>query len=277
VYFRRSRRNRSLAPFLPMGTTMSDDEYEDWYDGHAWNPARYPDLTIESDLTPAAWLEPLLVPQSFEVWMSAPRGYEAYARIFFPYRRTGVDDEGEWYEEHVRWADLAIENDRTVHALMEQETISRPPTGDPKEDGQWSWNLSPSQFEALSPVLARHTSSTNGWFLLWEGFGDLNEEVFNDRVPKVSHAMRNFYLLRGPLDSYAHFSNDPSYWWPDDRGWCMCTDTDFYWSYLAGSRECIDEVLALPIMDAVETKPEYPAHSGMDVVNDPDGVIPRSH
>ena len=207
--------------------------------------------------------------------MSAPRGYEAYARIFFPYRRTGVDDEGEWYEEHVRWADLAIENDRTVHALMEQETISRPPTGDPKEDGQWSWNLSPSQFEALSPVLARHTSSTNGWFLLWEGFGDLNDEVFNERVPKVSHAMRNFYLLRGPLDSYAHFSNDPSYWWPDDRAWCLCTDTDFYWSYLAGGRECIDEILAIPVIDAVETRPDYPAHSGMDVINDPEGVVPR--
>jgi hypothetical protein len=251
---------------------MSDDEYEDWYASHAWNPARYPDLTIEPDLTPAAWLEPLLVPQSFEVWMTAPQGYEAYARIFFPYDRSGVDGNGEWYEEHVRWADLATANGRTVHALMEQETI----TGERNDGGQWTRNLSPGQFDALLPTLARHTSSSHGWFLLWEGFGNLNDQVFNDMVPKVSHSMRDYYLLRGPLGAYTHFSNDPNYWWPDDRAWCLCTDTDFTWSYMAGARECVDEVLALPVMDAVETKPDYPARSGMDVINDPDGTIPRS-
>ncbi len=97
----------------------------------------------------------------------------------------------------------------------------------------------------------------------------LNDQVFTDRVSKVSHPMRNFYLLRGPLDVCADFSNDPSYWWPDDRAWCLSTDTDFYWSYLAGTRKCIDEVLAVPLVDAVETKPENPARSGMDMINNP--------
>jgi hypothetical protein len=253
---------------------MSDEEYSAWYNEHAWEPSRYADLTIQSDLTPAKWLEPLLVPRSFEVWMTAPQGYEAYARMFFPFERSGLDEAGEWRELHVRWTDMARENGKEVHALMERETISRASTGEGTND-RCAWNLSPKQLEALMPTVARHTSSTSGWFLLWEGFGDLNDEVFA-KVPKVRHEMRNFYLLRGPLDSYAHFSNDPSYWWPDDRSWCVCTDTDFEWSYLAGSRECVDEVLALPIMDSLETRPENPARSGMDVVNDPDGRIPRS-
>jgi hypothetical protein len=255
---------------------MSDGEYEDWYATHAWSPSRYPDLSIETDLTPAEWLEPLLVPESFEVWMTAPKGYEAYARIFFPFVRTGLDAAGERYKRHIRWHDVALENGRQSHALMERETISWSETGEHSDDGQWTWNLSSGQFEALLPILAQHTSSTNGWFLRWEGFGDLNDQVFTDRVPKVSHAMRDFYLLRGPLDSYAHFSNNPSYWWPDDRAWCLCTDTDFYWSYLAGTRECIDEVLGVPLLDAVETRPENPARSGMDIINDPLGTVPRS-
>jgi len=254
---------------------MSDEEYEDWYTDHAWSPSRYPDLTSEADLTPAEWLEPRLVPQSFEVWMTAPRGYGAYARIFFPFVRTGLDEAGDWYEQHIGWTDTARENGLEVHALMERETITRSSTGEAAND-QCAWNLAPEQFAALMPILARHTTSADGWFLLWDGFGDLNDEVFNAGVPKVTHAMRDFFLLKGPLDSYAHFSNDPSYWWPDDRAWCLCTDTDFAWSYLAGSRECVNEVLATPIMDAIETKPENPAHSGMDVLNDPDGTVPRS-
>ena len=70
--------------------------------------------------------------------------------------------------------------------------------------------------------------------------------------------MRNYYLLRGSLDSYAHFSNDHGYWWPDDRTWCLCTDTDCSWSYLAARRECIDEVLAVVVIDAVETRKILP-------------------
>ena len=275
MHFHRPRRKQSLAPFLPVGTTMSDEEYSDWYNDHAWSPCRYPGLTIESDLTPAEWLEPLLVPRSFEVAMTAPLGYGAYARIHFPFVRTGIDDAGEWYERHVTWTDMARENGKRVHALMERETITWSPAGEDAND-RCARNLTPEQFAALTPILTQHTSSANGWFLLWDGFGDLNENIFNPKVPKVDHDMRDFYLLRGPLHSYAHFSNDPSYWWPDDRAWCVCTDTDFAWSYLAGKRECVDEVLELPIMDAVETRPEDPARSGMDIVNDPESRVPRS-
>jgi hypothetical protein len=88
--------------------------------------------------------------------------------------------------------------------------------------------------------------------------------------------MRDFYLLRGPLSSCSQLSDNPSYWWPDDRSWCLCTDTDVQWSFLAGSRECVDEVLAQPIMDAVETQPENPARAGMGIINDPDGNVPRT-
>ena len=274
MHFRRPR-PRSIAPFLPVGSKISDREHDEWADIHTWDPSRNTDLTIESDLAPAAWLESLFVPCSFEVWMTAPQGFEAYARIFFPFVRTGLDATGEWIEDHIRWTDLATQNGKVVHALMERETIVGT-SESPIEGNQCSDRLSKEQLEAMLPILARHTASTNGWFLLWEGFGDLNDRVFGPHVPKVSHSMRSFYLLRGPLNAYTQSSNDPSYWWPDDRSWCVCTDTDFKWSYLAAGRACVEEFLALPVMDAVETKPENPARSGMDTINDPDGVVPRS-
>jgi hypothetical protein len=92
----------------------------------------------------------------------------------------------------------------------------------------------------------------------------------------VRYATRSYHLLRGPLSAYGDFPDSPSYWWPDDRAWCVCTDTGFEWAYLAGSSDCVAEVIASPVIDALATKPGNPAVSGMDVINDPDRSVPRS-
>lgn len=113
-------------------------------------------------------------------------------------------------------------------------------------------------FDALLAILARHTSSTDSWFLF-------------------SHPARNYHLLHGRHHSYAGLPDDPNYWWPEDRAWCVVTDTDFDWAYVAGTAACIDEILAAPAIDAYPTRPENPAHSGMDVLNDPGAIIPESH
>jgi len=266
--------NRTFMPFLPTGKTMSDEEYGDWLADHAWNPNRYPGLTVENDLTPADWLESLLTPRSFRVEMTVPRGYEACARIYFPFQRTGLDADGEWFEKHIRWQDMARENGMVAHALMEEETIKLPRIGSDVGD-QCIDTMSPQQVEAMTPILARHTTSTTGWFLLWDGFGDLNQDVLGLAVPKVKHPDREFFLLRGPLDAFTHFTNNVNYFWPDDRAWCLSSDTDFSWSYLAGSRECTNEILGTPVMDALETTLGNPARSGMDVINDPKGKVAR--
>jgi hypothetical protein len=248
---------------------MSAVEYEQWRDAHTWDPSRGTSLVIEGDLAPAAWLEPLLSPGSFEVRMTAPQGFAAYARIFFPFVEWTTDASGSQGEKHVRWKDLAQKHGWTAHALMEQETISWI-SDDEIDFRRPRSDLAPEQFEALLPILARRTSSTKGWFLLWDGFGDFNEQVFDSRVPKLRHPMRDFYLFSGPLAAYAEFPHDPNYWWPDDRAWCVSTDTDFAWSYVAASAACIEEVISVPVMDAIETRPENPARSGMDVINNSD-------
>jgi hypothetical protein len=261
---------------MASGQKMSPREYEEWLDAHTWDPSRDTSLVIQDDLAPAAWLGPLLAEGSFEVRMTVPQGFEAYARIFFPFVGAGADDDAGG--EHVTWTEMARWHGRIAHALMEQETITaHAGDGDGAEgDGpQCGGILTPEQFGTLLPILARHTSSARGWFLLWDGYGDLNERAFG-RALKISHPMRDLYLLRGPHRAYEDFPDAPSYWWPDDRAWCVCTDVDFCWAYLAGSAACIDEVLAVPVLDAYATSPQNPARSGMDVINDPDGTVPRA-
>jgi hypothetical protein len=259
---------RDIAPLT--GEAMSSQEYQAWHDAHAWSPAPTSGLTIESDLAPAAWIEPRLRARSYKVGMSAPQGFEAYARIFFPFMAEDIEsDDAVAGQEYVTWTETAQSNGRVAHALMEQETILAP-----GQEAAPLYELAGEQLDALLPILTQHTTSAHGWFLLWDGFGNLNQQIFEPQR-KVPHAMRNFYLLGGALNTCRRLPHDANYWWPDDHAWCLCTDTDFHWAYIAGSAACIREVLSVPQLDAYETNPEYPARSGMDTVNDPHGIIPR--
>jgi hypothetical protein len=56
----------------------------------------------------------------------------------------------------------------------------------------------------------------------------------------------------------------------DDRAWCVSTDADFVWSCVAASASCIEELLSVPVIDALETRPENLALFGMDVINNSD-------
>jgi hypothetical protein len=238
-----------------------------------WDPART-DLELQSDLTPADWLEPLLKPGSFEVAMSVPSGYEVYARIFFPFSLHVVGPDGQHSREDLTWTEVTRRNGRVAHPLMERETIVRDVDGHIEEVSPTS-HLSVDQLTALLPILRHHTTSSEGWFLLWDGFGDLNRRALNPQVPQLHHPMRDLFLLRGSIDAYDQLPNDPNYWWPDDRSWLLASDTDFQWNYLACSRNCLMEVLDVPVIDAIETRLDNPAHSGMDTVNDPEGIVPR--
>jgi hypothetical protein len=263
---RRRDPRRSIGPLTTKDTALTDDAYARWLEQHTWAPSSECGLAIEAELSPAAWLLPRLVPGSFEVHMTSPEGYEAYARILFPFvgPRTRVGDS--WApEERISWHALAERNGRAFHPLVEEETVN---VGSDASDYSVSASLAKEQLATLLPILGRHTSSTRGWYLLWEGYGDLKRSVF-DGFPTVSHPMRNYYLLRGPLNAFGEFPEDPDYWWPDDRAWCLSGDTDFHWAYLAGSETCVNEVLDAPVLDAVRTEPANPAHFGMDQINSP--------
>jgi hypothetical protein len=71
-----------IAPLLPAGSTMSQKDYDRWRQERLWAPPIDGPIRLEVDVSPAAWLSPLLHPDSFEVRMTVPEGFESYARIF---------------------------------------------------------------------------------------------------------------------------------------------------------------------------------------------------
>lgn len=70
----------------------------------------------------------------------------------------------------------------------------------------------------------------------------------------------SYFLLRAPLEAIGAGELlvgppvrdvGPSIWWPDDLAWCVATEVDFRWTYVGGTRACIDNVLANPRLEAL--------------------------
>jgi hypothetical protein len=101
----------------------SDPETHDRY------PSRESGLGRASDAAPAVGIQPLLVEDSFQVRMMVPQGFEAYARIFFP------------FDNHITWTEMARRNGRAARALMKEDTIQ---AARGKHRSQPCWRLTPS-------------------------------------------------------------------------------------------------------------------------------------
>jgi hypothetical protein len=86
--------------------------------------------------------------------------------------------------------------------------------------------------------------------------------VLCDAALKSGHEAPTF--LEGPLDALADFyealhRNPPSLWWPGDHAWCVGTGIDLMTTYIGGSPDAIDallaaeqiEVLAVPVDQSI--------------------------
>jgi len=59
----------------------------------------------------------------------------------------------------------------------------------------------------------------------------------------------------------------PNLWWPDDRAWFVATDIDYAWTYIGGSTELIDQLLADDRLEVLPARlTEKPFHDS-DTVN----------
>jgi hypothetical protein len=88
---------------------------------------------------------------------------------------------------------------------------------------------------------------------------------------------RDYFLLEGPLDAVLELgelladsvflAQPPNLFWPDDRAWCGATEIDHDSTYLGGSADLIDAVVADDRLEAVRASIEDPFWSDSDNVN----------
>ena len=116
---------------------------------------------------------------------------------------------------------------------------------------------------ALLDVLIEHlqgatTTPASCWFAIWEGSGA--SAVPPDLEPKLELPARRYHVFAGPIegarsnfDRWDSHHQSANLWWPADHAWCVASEIDLHWSYVGGSRSCIESLLADARLDAVET------------------------
>ncbi|MDX6441112.1 MAG: hypothetical protein QOE43_841 [Gaiellaceae bacterium] len=158
------------------------------------------------------------------------------------------------------WREIARASGATAHGAMQFETIA--------DASRWrrrSGTLSTSLVTSLIDVLRRHTTRPEHcYFAVWEGWGGLPERITCG--PMFTIPGRGYHLLTGPIEAAAEDVYDrgfgeiqtASIWWPDDRAWCVATEIDLDATFIGCSRECLDDLLADPAIEAFEIAADMP-------------------
>ncbi|WP_237565916.1 hypothetical protein [Ornithinimicrobium cerasi] len=200
------------------------------------------------------------------------------------------------------WPRLALFGPAGLEAYARLRFIpdpNRPGQEEHEHDGGEDLPRELVQLRTVVDVLRRHTRTPDdAWHCLWEGWGDLHAgativttlhddgraegrpgaPAFPPGVlgaPTVHLPHRSHHLFRGPLSDLGDWGAAdlapgvprgdlvPSYVWPSDQAWCIAADTDPHWAGIGGTREAVEDLLALSTVDVVaadpaEDQPSYP-------------------
>ena len=247
-------------------------------------PYHPPGVESASDASQGRWIEELLWPwgraanfEGFRLGCLVPEGFEAYARVLHPASvRTG-----QGYAP-VRWSTVASWTGRTVHPQMQFELIADLDERKPHQYEPPSWGIGPQQgtfppleCRAATEVL-RGITSTPGtcYFCVWEGFGFIDPQ-FHKKTSRVHTRGRSYLQFRGPLDAldsflepeFHAFAQSPNIWWPQDRSWFVATEIDLFDTFIGGSEECIQRILAHPDLEAFPATIDTRIDFGSDTIN----------
>ncbi len=233
------------------------------------------ELRLSTDVSNADWIVSRVRNFEYDVGSLLPVGFDSYARIFHPAQRLDGDA---WVE--VPWAHVAAANGRIAHACMEWNAITCDWHYLHGTNQPGIWDTEPSvgslpipQAATLGGVLSRFTATPAAcWFAVWEGSG---AAAFpRETAPKVAMPHRPMFLFQGPIHGIttsfdkSPFDQRAHLWWPTDQSWCVATDTDLMTTYLAGSVECIEAILAEPELEA------FPVTVDQKVTWDSDQINP---
>ena len=214
-----------------------------------------------------------------------PDGFEGYARVLHPALNEA--------SQLVKWSTVAEWSGRVYHPLMSFEGIGTPTVGRGAGSPPWSDDPGHGRMDEdvaaeLSALLAQFTGTPEEcYFGVWEGYGQysggsailtsdgrsrrLSTPGDIRRAQRVKGVGRNYLLYAGRLEQIAGFYHKfpprpPNIWWPADHAWLVATDIDLDSTYVGGTLECIDAILASKALEAV------PAHRAASVAITADDI-----
>jgi hypothetical protein len=230
-------------------------------------------LSFSDDLSPWAWIEPLLGGEFGAVTLQVPGCFPAYARICHP----AEDADG----LRVDWATVARATGRTPHALMQWHALVGSPDAFNFTGSLWPGrepergNLVSDQLRSLCDVLSAHTADPACCFAgIWAGWGWTGSN-WSD-AGQLCLPDREYLLLEGPLSATDEVGHDeglvpgsqsPNLLWPADRAWFVASEIDFDSTLVGGTEDLIGAILAEPGLDAWPVGPDDSLAYDADKIN----------
>lgn len=144
--------------------------------------------------------------------------------------------------------------------------------------------------QALARLLREHTTTPHRcWFGIWDGYcwdaqiaaftpcgttGNYASDLI-DPVPAKVHAgqrlslpRRDYLLYTGPVEAGLAFVPEQGQladlWWPTDRAWFVSSDVDLNVTYVAGTAELIETIVACEDLEALVANPDDWVVTGPD-------------
>ena len=154
------------------------------------------------------------------------------------------------------WHEIAAENGKIAHPQMEWHQISTP-TVDDERFFSWGWEMEPEEVATLAATLRPFTATPDSCFLaIWEGYG--MEAIESRRGSAFLLGPHEHLVFRGTLadassDAWNEaFNHPPTFWWPEDRRWCVGFDIDFDTTFVGGSAELVRALVDSDELEALE-------------------------
>lgn len=198
-----------------------------------------------------------------------PRGFPSYVRLFHP-AHFGKED------REVTWFEIAKYSGRKAHPQMQWNAIANFTDYDICLNGLIAPDtgyLPEKKAKVLIEILYEHTNTPeNCYFAIWNGWGFPALEKLRNQTARFLLSDRCYYLMSGDIHAAANHispfsSQNASIWWPQDRTWCVVTEVDMMWTYIGGTKLCIDEILTNSNFEAWQATPDDRADIYGDWIN----------
>ena len=196
-----------------------------------------------------------------------PTGFEAYCRVFHPALRfSNGHGTGVRWEEVAREVGVKLQGDTAWQDLASGGAASTRLWNQAPRTGSLSPKEATALVDLLRPAITKGEECT---FAVWDGYGGSELDRQWPGAARLGLPGRTYVLLKGPIEAATvsfdvpepglpTFHQSANIWWPRNVAWCVATEIDLCWTYLGGSRQCIEQVIADPRLEALEVQGNDP-------------------
>ncbi len=187
-----------------------------------------------------------------------PKGYSHYCKILHPiYRDERIND------EHLLWSQCQVEEDIKIGERMLYKDLAK------KFNVNYTKEISMNTFSQIfNESLPRYIIAPD------DGNMEINlvEEIVKILNPLTNEQKCYFYyyflktddwfaddlLYSGKLEDVVTLYDQnglrgsPTYWWAEEKSWCLCTDYDLDFSLIGGNKKIIDALLSKIDLECIE-------------------------